>query len=222
MDKLQFSQALSEIWKVVGRSNKYIDDTAPWILARTPANAAPSGSRPVQPGGNDPDRLDPDPAVHAGTPRRKSGRRSVSTIRPSDELGIRPRLMACTRHPMGVSKTDPIFPRIDIAKEIAALDAMLSAQAEAAAAANTEADSKATVRNDAASAANTLATAASTAATAPSAQAPASPASAAPEGVALIEFDDFLKVAMQVGTVLLLREGQRLGQAALLPDRPGQ
>lgn len=34
MDKLNFSSALEEIWKFVRRTNKYIDETAPWILAR--------------------------------------------------------------------------------------------------------------------------------------------------------------------------------------------
>ena len=34
MDKLLFSNALSEIWKLVGRCNKYIDETMPWILAK--------------------------------------------------------------------------------------------------------------------------------------------------------------------------------------------
>ena len=36
MDKLQFSQALAEIWKVVGECNKYIDLTQPWGLGKDP------------------------------------------------------------------------------------------------------------------------------------------------------------------------------------------
>ena len=28
--------ALAEIWKLVGRLNKYIDETEPWTLARDP------------------------------------------------------------------------------------------------------------------------------------------------------------------------------------------
>ncbi len=36
METLQFSLALSEIWKVIGRCNKYIDETAPWTLAKNP------------------------------------------------------------------------------------------------------------------------------------------------------------------------------------------
>lgn len=34
MDELNFSQALEEIWKVIRRTNKYIDETTPWILAK--------------------------------------------------------------------------------------------------------------------------------------------------------------------------------------------
>jgi methionyl-tRNA synthetase len=34
MNKLQFSNALIEIWKLVGRCNKYIDETMPWVLAK--------------------------------------------------------------------------------------------------------------------------------------------------------------------------------------------
>ena len=38
MDDLQFSNALSEIWKLIGRANKYIDETAPWALAKDANN----------------------------------------------------------------------------------------------------------------------------------------------------------------------------------------
>ncbi len=34
MNELQFSNALAEIWKLIGRANKYIDETAPWALAK--------------------------------------------------------------------------------------------------------------------------------------------------------------------------------------------
>lgn len=38
MDKLQFGLALSEIWKVISRTNKYIDETMPWVLAKDEAD----------------------------------------------------------------------------------------------------------------------------------------------------------------------------------------
>lgn len=34
LDKLDFSTALDEIWKLVRRTNKYIDETSPWALAK--------------------------------------------------------------------------------------------------------------------------------------------------------------------------------------------
>lgn len=34
IDDLQFHEALESIWKIVRRSNKYIDETTPWILAK--------------------------------------------------------------------------------------------------------------------------------------------------------------------------------------------
>lgn len=37
MDKFAFNMALEEIWVVVRRANKYIDETTPWILARDEA-----------------------------------------------------------------------------------------------------------------------------------------------------------------------------------------
>lgn len=38
LDQLQFSTALQEIWKTISRTNKYIDETTPWILARDENN----------------------------------------------------------------------------------------------------------------------------------------------------------------------------------------
>lgn len=34
MEKFQISNAVAEIWKIVDKSNKYIDETAPWVLAK--------------------------------------------------------------------------------------------------------------------------------------------------------------------------------------------
>lgn len=37
MDKLDFAAALTVIWRLVNRANKYIDETMPWSLAKDPA-----------------------------------------------------------------------------------------------------------------------------------------------------------------------------------------
>lgn len=43
-DKLAFSDALSTIWQLVGRANKYIDETAPWVLAKDESQKARLGT----------------------------------------------------------------------------------------------------------------------------------------------------------------------------------
>ena len=35
MDELLFSNALAEIWRLISRTNKYIDETMPWVLAKS-------------------------------------------------------------------------------------------------------------------------------------------------------------------------------------------
>jgi methionyl-tRNA synthetase len=40
MEKMEFSVALSSIWQLVSRNNKYIDETQPWNLAKTEENNA--------------------------------------------------------------------------------------------------------------------------------------------------------------------------------------
>ncbi len=38
MDAFQFSSALAEAFRLIGRANKYIDENAPWVLAKDEAN----------------------------------------------------------------------------------------------------------------------------------------------------------------------------------------
>ena len=40
MDAMEINQAMREIWNLIGRTNKYIDETAPWTLAKSPENNA--------------------------------------------------------------------------------------------------------------------------------------------------------------------------------------
>ncbi|PCF84254.1 methionine--tRNA ligase [Staphylococcus intermedius] len=44
MEKLQFSVALSTVWKLISRTNKYIDETTPWILAKDESQKAALGN----------------------------------------------------------------------------------------------------------------------------------------------------------------------------------
>ncbi len=44
MDELAFSKALQAIWDVVSAANKYIDETAPWAMAKDPAQQQQLGT----------------------------------------------------------------------------------------------------------------------------------------------------------------------------------
>ena len=39
MDHMELNQAIKDVWNLISRANKYIDETAPWILAKDPAQA---------------------------------------------------------------------------------------------------------------------------------------------------------------------------------------
>ena len=39
MDHMELNQAIKDVWALIGRANKYIDETAPWILAKDTAQA---------------------------------------------------------------------------------------------------------------------------------------------------------------------------------------
>ena len=55
MEKFAFQNALAEVFKVISRANKYIDENAPWVLAKERGQpTAPSGQGAVQPAGDHP------------------------------------------------------------------------------------------------------------------------------------------------------------------------
>lgn len=39
MDNMEITAALKSVWQLIGRANKYIDETAPWVLAKDEAQA---------------------------------------------------------------------------------------------------------------------------------------------------------------------------------------
>ena len=119
MDKLQFSQALAEIWKVIGECNKYIDRTQPWILGKDPekknrlANVMLTLAECVR-----------FAAVLIGpfmpsTPARIFEQLGVKdeSLKSWDGLKTFGLLPAGTK----VTKGDALFPRIDVNKELEAL-----------------------------------------------------------------------------------------------------
>lgn len=120
MDKFKFNMALEEIWVVVRRANKYIDETTPWILAKDESNKA---------------RLDVvmhnlaealrivsiliHPFMHttAGEIRKQTG---LWFAEPQWEDSKVFDMMEGEQ----VKKGDPIFPRMDIEKELEELEKM--------------------------------------------------------------------------------------------------
>ena len=120
MNKLQFSQALAEIWKVIGECNKYIDLTQPWVLGKDETKKALLGNvlltlaecvrfvavliRPVMPA--TPDRIFEQLGLTDG---------NLKTWESLSCFGALPAGIQ-------VHKGDALFPRFDIKKELEALN----------------------------------------------------------------------------------------------------
>ena len=117
MENMEFSVALSVLWQLVSRTNKYIDETQPWQLAKDEEKT---------------EQLK-DVMVHLA----ESLRRTAIMLQPFltkapgevfDQLGIEDatlttwdRLSEFGSIPAGtkVKKGSPIFPRLDIEEEVA-------------------------------------------------------------------------------------------------------
>lgn len=127
-DEMQFSQALTELWALISRTNKYIDETAPWVLAKDETNRARLAAvmynlceairiisilvSPFLP------HTAPKIQAQLGAPA------AVLSWEQAGEWGLLP-------DGFSVQKGEIIFPRIDIAKELAELEAQQKAAREA-------------------------------------------------------------------------------------------
>ena len=133
MEKYAFQQALQEVFKVISRANKYIDETAPWALAKDPAKTARLAGvlynlletvricsvllKPFIPDSSEKFRV------------MLGAAEAEFTWDAACEFGV---LKAGTK----VTKGENVFPRIDAKKELAELAAIDEAKKKAAAAAN--------------------------------------------------------------------------------------
>ncbi len=138
MDALQFPTALVEIWRGVSRLNKFIDETAPWVLAKSAATDPEAKAR-----------------LAGVMYTLLEGIRIISVLiepfmpetpaKIRTQLGIidRPELTGWETasqwgtYPDGteVKKGDALFPRIDAEKELEELEKMNAAAKAAAASA---------------------------------------------------------------------------------------
>ena len=187
MEHFQFQNALEQVFKTIQRANKYIDETAPWALAKDEANKA---------------RLE-SVLYHLCEALRVCGillNAYLPTTAPKmmEQLGLDASAIDVEKAAYGVQesytvhKGEALFPRIDVAKEIAHLkeeDEKRKAAAEAANKAKAEAEA---AKN--------------------------APAAAEESGVDFthepeIAFDDFCKVELRVAEVRAcenLKESKKL------------
>ncbi len=129
MEKYAFQNALADVFAVISRANKYIDETAPWILAKDEANH-PRLARVLY---NLAETLRictvllqpfmPETCVKIFT--QLGTAEELRTWDSAEAFGRTP--AAAVLH-----KGDNIFPRIDAAKELAELEALEAAQKAAA------------------------------------------------------------------------------------------
>ncbi|MGN0711525.1 MAG: methionine--tRNA ligase [Anaerovoracaceae bacterium] len=126
MDKFQFNLALDEIWAIVRRANKYIDENAPWVLAKDEASKG---------------RLDT--VLHNLAESIRIVSVLIYPFMHTTSKEIRKQMGLWFADPVWedaftfeamcgeqVKRGNPIFPRLDIEKELAELEEMQKAGSE--------------------------------------------------------------------------------------------
>ncbi|WP_286010438.1 methionine--tRNA ligase [Clostridium sp. MD294] len=125
MDKMMFSDALIELWNLIRRTNKYIDETQPWILIKDEAKHSELANalynvtesiriisillQPFMP--NTPELIWKQIGIEAG---------ELTKWDSAKQWGKLPKTLS-------VKKGNVIFPRIDMKKEIAELEEAIKA-----------------------------------------------------------------------------------------------
>ena len=129
MEKFQFQNSLEAIFKVIQRANKYIDETAPWVLAKDEANRARLAS--VMYNLLETIRICTillTPFIPASCEKIFAQIGAAADCRDWDSAAEWGRLSASVT----VHKGEAIFPRIDMEKALAELEAIQEAQKKAA------------------------------------------------------------------------------------------
>ena len=124
MDDMQFSVALASIWELISRTNKYIDETEPWILAKDEQKRERLGnvlahlaeslriiSILLQPF-----------LTEAPTQIRKQLGITDESLKTWDSMSQIGLIKAGTK----VEKGNPIFPRLEMEEEIAAIKGLMA------------------------------------------------------------------------------------------------
>jgi len=190
MDKFNFSQALEEIWMLVRRTNKYIDETAPWILAKSEADK---------------------PRLDTVLYNLSESIRIISVLiypfmhhtsqKIREQLGIANQEVKWENSATfgllkgeRVQKMDAIFPRIDIAKELVELEKMLNPEGKSDANSEKPIDRKENPKGNKENPKENMENV--------EIKKEEAQASAVIEGKAEITIDDFNKIELKVGKIL--------------------
>ncbi|NJP40815.1 methionine--tRNA ligase [Oscillospiraceae bacterium HV4-5-C5C] len=186
LEQLQFSLALTEIWKLVSRSNKYIDETLPWVLAKDPAKQPRLAAvlhnlaaclRQIA------------VLLQAFLPETASRILADLNIPSSDlsQTGWASAAVTGLYHPQGtVQAAQPVFPRLDMEKEIEYMNELLP---------QTQSDNQETGQSAALHPKERRGQPAAD----PAADQNSKPGSELPEG--LIEFGDFEKLRLRAAKI---------------------
>lgn len=127
MDKTQLNNALAEIFKVVSRANKYIDETAPWVLGKDESKKARLAS--VLYNLLDTIRIVSTllssfmPTTMPNVWEQIGAKAEDVTYENAGKFGVLPADVT-------VCRGDIIFPRIDVDKEIEELNKIIGSKAE--------------------------------------------------------------------------------------------
>ncbi len=122
IDETQLNNALAEIFKVVSRANKYIDETTPWVLAKDESNRAHLAT--VLYNLLDTIRITATllsafmPTVMPKALEQIGACENCATYENADKFNVLPADVT-------VKKGEALFPRIDVEKEIAELNEII-------------------------------------------------------------------------------------------------
>lgn len=129
IDETQLNNALAEIFKVISRANKYIDETTPWILGKDESKKARLAA--VLYNLLEAIRISTTllscfmPTTMPKVWEQIGADEALITYENAAKFGVLPQDVT-------VSKGPALFPRIDFDKEIEELNALITKQAEAA------------------------------------------------------------------------------------------
>lgn len=129
MEVLDFSNALEEVWKLIRRTNKYIDETMPWALAKDEDKKAEldtvlynliEGIRIIS------------VLIQPFMPHTSRGIwAQIGAAEGEKTVWEASKIFGLTEEGSKVAKGESLFPRIDVKKEIEALEALGAKKASA-------------------------------------------------------------------------------------------